>query len=473
MEQKLVELSHIYYFSEWWSLFSNNRYLLIIMEGTQNSPLVSIHSSKDFTTNQSRPILAPLDPRSQHSSDSIALAPIAYNSLADYSSIGSQRNQTDTQFQSDVPSSQRDNSDWQKRPSDPAIWQTIRKYGSSSLSPTTAIGAATSLAGHLSSNTTLWSPGSSLSSPSTNVPSPNGGSTTSDIPVLPPIVSNTQSQSSYNIRQRFQQQSFESNVKSEDALCSTRVIPLPTSSTTSISPNSNNNLLSSHLSKSIQSSSSQISHSQAIEQARIATEYRRSIERIQENSSHIYYFVARYSPPLTSSSSRQSSNVASPQPPIPLMEEVLRRAKENVKFLQEWRDGLELEERGRNPSTSCAGISLGKDKKKAIEDEDAFIKSGTSKKRSRGMPSGRCHQCGISETPEWRRGPDGARTLCNACGLHHAKLIKKHGMMAANAAANQNSLVISAKKHQDSSATTREVPTANTGGTLETPDIKY
>lgn len=33
------------------------------------------------------------------------------------------------------------------------------------------------------------------------------------------------------------------------------------------------------------------------------------------------------------------------------------------------------------------------------------------------MFQGRCHSCNISETPEWRRGPDGARTLCNACGL--------------------------------------------------------
>lgn len=29
----------------------------------------------------------------------------------------------------------------------------------------------------------------------------------------------------------------------------------------------------------------------------------------------------------------------------------------------------------------------------------------------------RCHSCQTTETPEWRRGPDGARTLCNACGL--------------------------------------------------------
>lgn len=37
--------------------------------------------------------------------------------------------------------------------------------------------------------------------------------------------------------------------------------------------------------------------------------------------------------------------------------------------------------------------------------------------QKRAAPPGRCHSCNISETPEWRRGPDGARTLCNACGL--------------------------------------------------------
>ena len=33
----------------------------------------------------------------------------------------------------------------------------------------------------------------------------------------------------------------------------------------------------------------------------------------------------------------------------------------------------------------------------------------------------RCHSCNRTETPEWRRGPDGARTLCNACGLRKFK----------------------------------------------------
>ncbi|KPI39595.1 Biofilm regulator 1 [Cyphellophora attinorum] len=49
------------------------------------------------------------------------------------------------------------------------------------------------------------------------------------------------------------------------------------------------------------------------------------------------------------------------------------------------------------------------------------------KRRGKAAPPGRCHSCNRAETPEWRRGPDGARTLCNACGLHYAKLTRKVG----------------------------------------------
>ncbi|EMD33898.1 hypothetical protein CERSUDRAFT_117427 [Gelatoporia subvermispora B] len=54
------------------------------------------------------------------------------------------------------------------------------------------------------------------------------------------------------------------------------------------------------------------------------------------------------------------------------------------------------------------------------------------RKRSRATPPGKCHSCNIRETPEWRRGPDGARTLCNACGLHYAKLMRKREKASAD-----------------------------------------
>ncbi|WFD34129.1 hypothetical protein MCUN1_000964 [Malassezia cuniculi] len=55
------------------------------------------------------------------------------------------------------------------------------------------------------------------------------------------------------------------------------------------------------------------------------------------------------------------------------------------------------------------------------------------RKRSRAPAPGVCQSCGNNETPEWRRGPDGARTLCNACGLHFAKLVRRRSMQYADA----------------------------------------
>ncbi|KAI8991589.1 hypothetical protein BDF20DRAFT_51810 [Mycotypha africana] len=55
-------------------------------------------------------------------------------------------------------------------------------------------------------------------------------------------------------------------------------------------------------------------------------------------------------------------------------------------------------------------------------------KNSRSKYRRRSrtnMLGHRCHSCNTTDTPEWRRGPDGARTLCNACGLHYSKLLRK------------------------------------------------
>ncbi|KAI9266664.1 GATA zinc finger-domain-containing protein [Phascolomyces articulosus] len=36
-----------------------------------------------------------------------------------------------------------------------------------------------------------------------------------------------------------------------------------------------------------------------------------------------------------------------------------------------------------------------------------------------------CTDCGTTDSPEWRKGPNGPKTLCNACGIRFAKLAKK------------------------------------------------
>ncbi|KAJ1970804.1 hypothetical protein H4R35_005645, partial [Dimargaris xerosporica] len=46
-----------------------------------------------------------------------------------------------------------------------------------------------------------------------------------------------------------------------------------------------------------------------------------------------------------------------------------------------------------------------------------------------------CTDCGTVESPEWRKGPQGPKTLCNACGLRWAKKNKKQDIDAAAAAA--------------------------------------
>ncbi|KAL4781434.1 hypothetical protein BJX76DRAFT_350152 [Aspergillus varians] len=45
--------------------------------------------------------------------------------------------------------------------------------------------------------------------------------------------------------------------------------------------------------------------------------------------------------------------------------------------------------------------------------------------RKRAKGEYQCADCGKSDSPEWRKGPDGPKTLCNACGLRWAKKEKK------------------------------------------------
>eukprot|EP01113_Clastostelium_recurvatum_P022622 TRINITY_DN2704_c1_g1_i4.p1 TRINITY_DN2704_c1_g1~~TRINITY_DN2704_c1_g1_i4.p1 ORF type:complete len:662 (-),score=158.98 TRINITY_DN2704_c1_g1_i4:131-2116(-) len=36
-----------------------------------------------------------------------------------------------------------------------------------------------------------------------------------------------------------------------------------------------------------------------------------------------------------------------------------------------------------------------------------------------------CHSCGETQTSQWRRGPDGCKSLCNACGIRFANMVNR------------------------------------------------
>ncbi|KAI7886133.1 hypothetical protein K492DRAFT_178289 [Lichtheimia hyalospora FSU 10163] len=84
---------------------------------------------------------------------------------------------------------------------------------------------------------------------------------------------------------------------------------------------------------------------------------------------------------------------------------------------------------GQKRSHNDAGLEL-KDSEYALirqarPPQDDTMRPKIRRRTKRSTAGQRCHSCHTTETPEWRRGPDGARTLCNACGLHYSKLLKK------------------------------------------------
>lgn len=84
-------------------------------------------------------------------------------------------------------------------------------------------------------------------------------------------------------------------------------------------------------------------------------------------------------------------------------------------------------------------LELEQDSFKHDNEKNNLVGIDAKKRRGRAAPPGRCYSCNRSETPKWRRGPDGQRTLCNSCGLHYAKLTRKsNGRKNANLSARPN-----------------------------------
>ncbi|KAL2018552.1 hypothetical protein VTK56DRAFT_594 [Thermocarpiscus australiensis] len=87
--------------------------------------------------------------------------------------------------------------------------------------------------------------------------------------------------------------------------------------------------------------------------------------------------------------------------------------------------GLRYHEGERSLSTGNAGPTLIKGDVGIAISVDRDPRGGEKKKRLKVAEEYVCTDCGTLESPEWRKGPAGPKTLCNACGLRWAKKEKK------------------------------------------------
>ncbi|KAH0971149.1 hypothetical protein GBA52_023305 [Prunus armeniaca] len=66
------------------------------------------------------------------------------------------------------------------------------------------------------------------------------------------------------------------------------------------------------------------------------------------------------------------------------------------------------------PGTGRSGRRTGRVSGEASEKPKRRLVDGSS-----SQPPRRCSHCGVQKTPQWRTGPNGAKTLCNACGVRY------------------------------------------------------
>ena len=97
----------------------------------------------------------------------------------------------------------------------------------------------------------------------------------------------------------------------------------------------------------------------------------------------------------------------------------------------------------------------------AAGSSDDNVTAGNSGKNGTAAPQYVCVTCGRTDSPEWRKGPLGAKTLCNACGLRWAKRNqKKRAETAANNAAVEEDEAAAAAAKETSRQTQETQETA-------------
>ncbi|KAF2664024.1 white collar-2 [Microthyrium microscopicum] len=88
--------------------------------------------------------------------------------------------------------------------------------------------------------------------------------------------------------------------------------------------------------------------------------------------------------------------------------------------------GLRHGERSHGISTGAVSPALIKGDAGIAISTDREQRAGQEKKKKIKLADEYvCTDCGTLDSPEWRKGPNGPKTLCNACGLRWAKKEKK------------------------------------------------
>ncbi|KAJ1728900.1 hypothetical protein LPJ61_003792 [Coemansia biformis] len=155
----------------------------------------------------------------------------------------------------------------------------------------------------------------------------------------------------------------------------------------------------------------------------ILEKYRSDLREVAEKCKVLSQFAEQYGP---------ERNKFNAQPSDDLVIDMARKAYEVLMVF------MAIRRERMSASTDCDTMEYIRKRRTVLS--PARTKTRKRSKRTEAALPNSCRSCGISETPEWRRGPDGARTLCNACGLHYAKLNKKRateaGVQSADADAH-------------------------------------
>ncbi|CCE66085.1 hypothetical protein TPHA_0O01160 [Tetrapisispora phaffii CBS 4417] len=86
----------------------------------------------------------------------------------------------------------------------------------------------------------------------------------------------------------------------------------------------------------------------------------------------------------------------------------------------------------KNTNTNYARIRINETTSLNVSTASTKVQKSPRVSKKKGIPSksnknrnynGGCVHCGVTETVEWRKGPQGNHTLCNSCGLFYRRLL--------------------------------------------------